>query len=176
MESPRADSDSTTEGVADRARSPTVTALRRVTTGVLALVVLAGLVGALGVHTASATASEDGFTLTLDYPAIARAGLDVRWELHVVKPGGFGDGLTIALGADYFSIFEAQGWYPDPSTQTRTADLLLLTFDPPPGDEFVLSFDAYVQPASQRGSPGSAAIWLDDRQVARIDYRTRLVP
>jgi hypothetical protein len=141
----------------------------------LALVVLAGLVGALGVRTASATASEDGFTLTLEYPAIARAGLDVQWELHVVKPGGFGDGVTIALGADYFSIFETQGWYPDPSTQTRTADLLLSTFDPP-ADEFVLTFDAYVQPASQRGASGSAAIWLDDREVARIDYRTRLVP
>lgn len=165
-----------TAGVASRARSPAVTGLRRVTTGALALFVALGLVGALGVRTATATADEAGFTLTLDYPAVARAGLDVRWELHVTKPGGFGDGVTIALTADYFSIFETQGWYPDPATQTRGADLLLLTFDPPPGEEFVLGFDAYIQPASQRGAPGSAAIWLDGREVARIDYNTRLVP
>lgn len=176
VESPRADPDSTTANVADRARSAAVTALRRVATGLLALIVALGLLGALGVRTSTATKEEAGYTLALEYPAVARAGLDVRWELHVVRPGGFDDEVTIALGADYFGIFEAQGWYPDPASQTRTADLLLLSFDPPPGDEFVLGFDAYIQPASQIGSPGSAAIWLEDREVARIDFQTRLVP
>jgi hypothetical protein len=142
----------------------------------LGLAVLAGLVGILGVHTSTATTSRDGYTLTLRYPGIARAGLDVPWQVTVSHPGGFGQEVTLAVTGAYFDIFETQGFHPQPSAETRDAHTLYLTFDAPPGDTLVVSYDAYIQPASQRGTAARVAVLDHGTPAAWIDYRTRLVP
>jgi hypothetical protein len=80
--------------------------------GVLALLVLAGLCSLLGVHTTTATATANGWTLTLNYPRVARAGLDVQWQATVSHPGGFGNDITLAITGDYFNIYETQGFHP----------------------------------------------------------------
>ena len=60
---------------------------RRTFVTALALTLVAGLAGFLGVRTASAGASEDGWSLDLAYPAVARAGLDVTFEATVRHEG-----------------------------------------------------------------------------------------
>lgn len=145
---------------------------------VLLLVVL-NMSGALGVRTDTVTRTSGGYTLSLDYPATGRAGLDVRWRVHVQHQGGFDKELTLALTGDYFDIFETQGFFPDPSTQVRDGTTLYLTFDAPAGERFVLDYDAYIQPASQRGHEGHLAV-VDSStggaELVAVDYRTRLVP
>jgi hypothetical protein len=142
----------------------------------LAVVVAASLAGLLGVHTGTATAERDGYTMTLRYPTIARAGLDVEWQVTVTHPGGFGKELTLAVTGDYFDIFETQGFHPQPSDETRDAHTLYLTFTAPPGDTFVLYYDAYIQPASQQGKSARVALMSQGAPAVWIDYRTRLVP
>ena len=143
---------------------------------VMALVVVAALVGLLGVHTSTATASRDGYRMALRYPGVARAGLDIEWQVTVRHPGGFGKTLTLAVTGDYFDIFETQGFHPQPSAETRDGSTLYLTFDAPPGDTFVVYYDAYIQPASQQGKAARVALLAQGRPVVWIDYRTRLVP
>ena len=142
----------------------------------MAVLVACCLVGLLGVHTGTATAERDGYTMTLRYPTVARAGLDVEWQVTVTHPGGFGKQLTLAVTGDYFDIFETQGFHPQPSEETRDAHTLYMTFTTPPGDTFVLYYDAYIQPASQQGKAARVAVIDQGGPAVWIDYRTRLLP
>ena len=149
---------------------------RAVMTGIAAFV-LVGLTGRLGVHTTTHTADEDGYRLSLRFATVARSGLDVPWTVTVVADAGFSDTVTLAVTGDYFDIYESQGFFPEPSASVRNGDTLFLTFDSPGGDTFVVSYDAYIQPASQQGRDGSVGVVTDDgRTVARVGFRTRLLP
>lgn len=68
--------------------------VRRAFLGLLSLVVIAGLCGFLGVRTSTAEGAEDGWHLSLDYPAVARAGLDVTWRATVTQDGDGSSGAA----------------------------------------------------------------------------------
>lgn len=150
--------------------------MRRLMLTMLALLVLADLTGLLGVHTSEATATQHGYTLSLRYPGVARAGLDVEWQATLTHPGGFGKQITLAVTGDYFDIFETQGFHPQPAAETRDAHTYYLTFEAPRGDTFVVYYDAYIQPASQEGKSAQLAVIDHGRSVVSLDYRTRLLP
>jgi hypothetical protein len=166
----------TLSGIASRERSTRATWARRVFITLLVLVVVAGALGLLGGHTSTATASGDGYRLTLRYPAVERAGIDTFWELTVVHPGGFSGDVTIAVTGDYFDLFETQGFYPTPSATTRDGTYVYMTFTKPPGDTFVMMFDAYIQPYSVFGKAATVAVMDKGVAVASIDYHTWLIP
>jgi len=149
---------------------------RRVTLVALALIVGAALLGLLGVHTATETSARGGYTLSLQYPQVARAGLDTAWQVTLTHPGGFGKEITLAVTGDYFDIFETQGFHPQPSDETRDAHTLYLTFTAPPGDTFVVYFDAYIQPASQQGKSARVAFLDHGTPLVWLDFHTHLVP
>jgi hypothetical protein len=160
----------------EEASHPAVPWVRRVVLAAMALVVAAGLTGLLGVHTSEASARHDGYTLTLHYPGVARAGLDTTWRVEVTHPGGFDKELTLAVTGDYFDIFETQGFHPNPSDETRDGHTLYLTFTAPPGDTFVVDFDAYIQPASQQGRSATVALVEGTTPLVAVRYRTRILP
>jgi hypothetical protein len=160
-------------GVSDNVRGHLI---RRITIGVLAILVLLGALGLFGVRTGSVRASGDGYQLTVDYATVSRAGLDTPWRVTVHRRGGFAGPITLASSAAYFDMFETQGLDPAPDTETASARYRYQTFTPPPGDTFTVTFDAYIQPASQVGHRGETALLIDGRTVARVSYRTRLVP
>jgi hypothetical protein len=143
---------------------------------VLAVIVLLGALGLFGVRTGSVRAAGDGYELTVQYAVVSRAGLDTPWQVTVHHPGGFAGAITLATTAAYFDMFETQGLDPAPDSGTAGARYRYQTFTPPPGDTFTVTFDAYIQPASQRGHRAETALLIDGRQVARVAYRTRLVP
>jgi hypothetical protein len=150
---------------------------RRGVLALLAAFVLVGLTGFLGVHTTTAEADQDGYHVSVRYASFARSGLDVPWQVTVRQDGGLGNTVTLAVTADYFDIFETQGFSPDPASSVRNGDTLFMTFDSPGGDTFVVSYDAYIQPASQQGRRGTVGVVTADGQtVARVAFRTRLLP
>jgi hypothetical protein len=163
------------EGLAEGSH-PVAMWARRATLTAMALVVAADLLSLLGVHTSSVSAADNGYAVTLHYPSVARAGLDTPWQATVTHPGGFGKELTLAVTGSYFNIFETQGFHPNPSAETRDGQTLYLTFTAPPGDTFVVDFDAYIQPASQQGR--TATLTVIDGGVRRVsvDFHTRLMP
>ena len=160
----------------DESSHPVALWLRRVMLTAMALAVAADLAGLLGVHTGSVTAQDHGYDLSVDYPSVARAGLDVPWQVTVTHPGGFGKQLTLAVTGDYFDIFETQGFHPQPAEETRDAHALYLTFTAPPGDTFVVDFDAYIQPASQQGRAATVALMDGSVPLVSVDLDTRLLP
>jgi hypothetical protein len=150
---------------------------RRLFLSLLALVVVVGIAGLLGVRDATAESSEDGWTLRVHYAATARAGLDVPFTVTVRHEGGLGEQVTLALTGDYLDIYETQGFHPQPSGEMRDGHTLYLTFDAPPeGDTLTVAYDAYIQPAAQAGRSATLAVWVDRHEVAPVDIRTHLVP
>ena len=163
----------------DEGSQPIAMWIRRLMLSAMALVVAAGVVSGLGVHTSTASTQDNGYGLTVHYPAIARAGLDTEWQVVITHPGGFGRQLTLAVTGDYFNIFETQGFHPNPSQETRDGQNLYLTVTAPPGDTFVLDFDTYIQPSSQKGSSAAVSIVKNSSfttPVATVHIRTRLLP
>lgn len=150
---------------------------RRAFLALLSLVLLAALGGLLGVRSDTVSAAEDGWSLELEHPTVARAGLDVPLTATVRHEGGFGDVVTLALTGDYLDIYEEQGFQPAPSASRRDGETLYLTFDAPAeGEVLVVAYDGYVQPAAQRGRDATLAVLTDGREVAAVSFRTRLLP
>ncbi len=172
------DDRSTLSGVdGDESRRPAALWARRVATAVLVLFVAVAATGLLGVHSRTVTASAGGFTLTVDYAGVARAGLDVPLRVTVESDQPWDDELTVSISREYLAIFETQGFHPDASGSTSQGADLWLTFDTPPvGGPFVLDYDAYIQPASQRGNPATIAVVVDDQPVVSVDFSTFLFP
>jgi hypothetical protein len=144
----------------------------------LVLVVGLGVTGWLGVRSGTAEATGGGYALEVEYPMIARAGLDVPWTITITAPpGGFPDEITVAVTSDWFDLFETQGFSPEPTEETTDDRFDYMTLSTPDtGTTMTFSYDTYVQPAAQLGA--SAEVWLivDDERVASVDYRTWLLP
>jgi hypothetical protein len=141
------------------------------------LLVVAGLLSLLGVHSWETSTEANGYRLDLVYPRLARPGLDAPWQVTVSHPGGFLKGqLTLAVSGHYFDLYESQGFRPAPTDETRDGNTYYLTFTAPPGDVFRLYFDAYIQPGSQAGRSGWVAVVDQGHVVARTDFSTWLWP
>lgn len=166
--------DSTLAGLEDESGGHPWSA--RVCLTVLLAVVLAGAAGGLGVHTADVSSSGHGYSLSLSYPRVARAGLDVTWQVTVRHEGGFGAPIVLAVTGDYFGIFETQGFFPEPDAERRSADTLYLSFTAPPGDTLVVDYDAYIQPSSQVGRDGAVSVVSGGETLASVDFSTWLFP
>lgn len=151
---------------------------RRVALALIAVFVLLGATGVFGTRTSQVTASGGGFDVTVTYPAVSRAGHAVRYEVEVRKAGGFaGEPLRLRFAADYFDLFDENGFTPDPEAATADADHDYFEFLPPTGEVFRVSVDTRVEPAVQRGRRGDVSV-LDGggAPVVTASYRTRIWP
>ena len=167
---------STTAGVRGPAPVARTHRARAAATALLAAVVVAGAAGLLGVRSATAVGSAAGYRVEVEHAAVARAGLDAPFEVRVHRDGGFEAPLVVALRSSYFDIYEEQGLSPQPAEETSDAEWDYLTLTPPPGEDLVLSFDAYVQPASQVGASGEVRVLEGGRAVVAVPFRTWLLP
>jgi hypothetical protein len=149
---------------------------RHAALALLLVLLLVALTGWLGVHSETTAATSGGYRLSLTYPRVARSGLDIPWILQLTHPGGFSGPVTISMTADYFDIFEFQGMHPQPATERSDGSLIDLTFARPKGDEFRVSLDTYVQPASQIGRDATVGAIVHGVTVAQLHFSTWLVP
>jgi hypothetical protein len=149
---------------------------RRLGIAVLLVVVAVGAIGGFGVRSRTVRAEQSGYTLQVTYPQTARAGLDVPWRARVHRAGGFSSDLTLAISTDYFRMFETQGFYPDADSVTNDGRFVYLTFTKPTGDDFVLDYDAYIQPGSQLGKSATVEVMVGGVVMVRATLRTWLLP
>jgi hypothetical protein len=139
-------------------------------------VVALGALGYLGVRSRTVQARANGYTLQVTYPQTARAGLDIAWRAHVHHAGGFSSDITLAISTDYFRMFETQGFYPDADKSTNDGHFVYFTFLKPPGDDFLVDYDAYIQPASQLGKSATVKLIIDKQVQVQTHLHTWLVP
>lgn len=169
--------DSTLAGIGDEQRAAHGLWIRRATVAVLALIIAAAGSGFLGVMSATESVHDDGYQLTVTYARIARTGLDVPLTIRVQAPHAITNDVVIGISADYFRMYESQGFFPEPSDVTSDADTVYLTFSPPPaGDVLVVDYDAYIQPAAQRGKSASIRVQVDGTWRVSAVVRTALIP
>ena len=152
---------------------------RRIATGLgicFAIVVVAALVGLLGVKTTTTTAQlADGTEVELHYARITRPGLATPWSVTVHRPGGFEGPITVRSTSAYFDLFDENGLTPDATSATQDAEMVTWEFDPPPGDTFRLSFDARIEPGVQWGRDATTEVEVGG-EVATLTYRTWVLP
>ena len=84
--------------------------------------------------------------------------------------------MTVAVDRSYLSMWDENGFYPTPSSETTSDGWLLWEFDPPEGDALVFAYDARIEPGAQRGSHGRVAVLEDGNAVAEVVFRTRVMP
>lgn len=150
---------------------------RRIAVLVLALVQVTALTGWLGVHSGTARAERAGYSLEVAYPVVARAGLDVPLTLRIHAPRAIDHDVVVGISADYFRMFETQGFFPEPAEVTTDADTAWMTFSPPPaGRDLVIDYDAYIQPSSQRGKSAAIRVLTEGVERVAVTIRTTLLP
>jgi hypothetical protein len=152
---------------------------RRLFLALLAIVVLAGLVGVFGVRSreVSAQSPSGGVTLAVTYAQSARAGLDVPFEIEVHRDGGFDDDVVLLVSSDYLDLFNRNSIDPQPDAETSTAHNTRWEYDAPPTDTFVVTVDMEVQQGRHWGRSGNVAV-LDtqDNVLAHTSFTTWLAP
>ena len=152
--------------------------LRRAFLLLLFLVVLAGLLGFLGVrsHTVVTTSSDHSVQLRVRYAQVARAGLDVPFEIDVQRTRPSKQDVVIAVPSNYLSLFDMSGIQPEPSSSTATATSVIWHFDAPPGRDFIVSLDMQVQGGRHFGRSGFVSLLDGNTTVAHVSFHTWLSP
>lgn len=156
---------------------------RRVFLVALALFVLAGLAGLLGVRQGSVFNSSEGWTLEVKYAKVTRAGLAVPMEWRITKAGGFGaeeeaPKVVVRITQDYFDLFDENGFDPEPSTAWSDGEFLYWEFNAPPDhDVMTISVDTRTGSSVQMTSKtAESSIVFDDRHLAAVTFKTWVMP
>jgi hypothetical protein len=149
-----------------------------VLSAVMALAVLDafGVTQIYGVRSAEVSATGGGFRLEVQYGAVSRPALATPFEIRVTRRGGFDGPLTIGVDRHYLKLWDANGLFPAPSAETGDAEMIQWEFDPPGGDELVVTYDARIEPAAQTGRNGFVAILVDGEPVVSVDFETQVRP
>jgi hypothetical protein len=156
--------------------------LRRARTGrrailtILGAFVLLGAATVFGARTNTVSGSGGGFDLTVEYPAVTRPGLAIRWITTVRRPGGFDEPVDIGVTSRYLDLFDFNNLDPLPSATKTSGAMTVWTFDPPTGDTLVVAFDGRVEPAQQWGKPATVSVLSEGVPVVSVHYDTKVMP
>src|SRR5689334_1418819 len=88
--------------------------VRRVGVALMVVLVALGLTGVLGQRTSTVAVDGAGYRMWVTYPSVVRPGLDVRFNVALTNPAGFGRSLNLAFDRHYFDLFDLNGVRPDP--------------------------------------------------------------
>jgi len=149
---------------------------RRIGLAVLVVGLILGAANLFGVRSDSVTASGGGFELTVTYASISRPGLTTPWTVVVRRPDGFDGPVTIASRAEYFELFDENGFSPEPAASTTSGGLVVWEFEPPDGEVLTVSFDGRLEPASHRPRTGETSVLVDGDPVVSVSYTTVAMP
>jgi hypothetical protein len=151
--------------------------LRRVFMAVVAVFLLLGLSGTLGVRTRTVTATGGDYELTVTYGHVSRPGLPTPWEFEVHRAGGFEGPITVSTSSKYLDLFDENGFDPEAQGVTATPEAVIWEFEPPPGETLAVSLDARIEPAAQWGRLGFTSVLDEDGEpVVTARYKTWILP
>lgn len=120
--------------------------LRHLATAVLALLVLAGLSGYLGVRSTTTSTRTAELELAVEHALVTRGGLATPFEVTVRRPGGFEGPVELRVSSDYLDRFDENGFDPAPDSARADGAFTTWTWDSVEGDTHVVSIDARLEP------------------------------
>lgn len=135
--------------------------LRRIGLAAAWLLLVAAIVGLLGVRMGSAEVSAGSWTLRVEHPQVTRPALDAPVTIIVVQDGGFEDMVHLRVPRDLLEHLDVNLLSPAPDAETGTGTYVEWTFEPPAADTLVVSIDARLSPSEMVG--------LDRFDVAVVD-------
>jgi len=135
-----------------------------------------GLTSAYGVRSEERRDNGGGYHLEVRYPAVTRPGLASPFRVEVSSSGGFSQPVTVAVDRSYLAIWDENGLSPAPTSELVNGPWVEWEFDPPAGDLLTVTFDARIEPAAQSSRDGAVRLVVDNRSVAEVDFRTRVMP
>jgi len=144
--------------------------------GFLGLFVVLGVVGLFGSKTKTVSAAGGGYSLSVIYPAVTRPGLPVRWIYEVKHRGGFSGPIRIATTQGYLNLFDISSLAPQPSSEKAGSGMIVWAFDPPSGDDFIVSIDAATESGVHEVPSATAGVVINGRPVVRVRFKTVVVP
>jgi len=150
---------------------------RRAFVTVLCVFLLAGVLGMLGVRTATVRAEGGGYELEVRYARVTRPGLAVPWSVTIRHPGGFDGPVTLSTTSSYFDLLDENAFEPEPESVTTDGERVSWEFAPPgQGDTMEVSLDTRTGPNVQWGAEAVTAVLEDGRPVVEAEYRTWVLP
>jgi hypothetical protein len=149
---------------------------RRALVVVLAVFLAIAATGAFDPSEEEASASGGGYELEVSYPSTSRGGLDTPLRIRVRRPGGFEGPVELAVRNSWLDIFDQEGIEPEPSSSTADPDRVIWEFDPPPGEELEVRVTLSLRPAVRSGEQGSISVLEQGRDLATVEFDTRVVP
>ena len=157
--------------------------VHRVTLAVLvALLALAVIDGAdvldtYGVDTETTFVDTPDGRLVVEHPSVTRPALASPFRVRVEQPGGFDGPITIAVSRPWIEIWDENGFYPTPSSETGDPDWVVWEFEPPDVSAFSFFYDARLEPARQTSRSGEVELRDDDGTVlASVSFTTEVRP
>jgi len=142
----------------------------------LAIFVVLGATGVFGVRTSSISAAGGGYELTVIYPHVVRPGLAVGWEARVTHPGGFDGPVYLATTLGYFGMFDFNNLQSLPGSVINRGELTVWQFPAPVGDTLIVSMDARLSPAVQKGARATTSVLVHGVAVVSVRYETWVMP
>lgn len=165
---------------AQRKRRALYVTFTTIVTAVVALALFEALVGSsvYGVDTATTRAISGGTGLEVRHATVTRGELAVPLEVTVSRQGGFTEPIVLTVTADYLDLFSSQGSDPSPRSATATAEDLILTFDPPPGDTFAVRWNLAARAVGSftTGHAHIAVLDGDHNAIVSVDFDTKVRP
>jgi hypothetical protein len=117
-----------------------------------------------------------GFALEVEHPSITRPALASVFRIRIQREGGFDEPVQLAISRSYLESWDLNGIMPAPSGETSLGDWIVWEFDPPPGDELLITYESRIEPGEQSTTRGEAAVLVEDEPVARVDFKTKVRP
>jgi hypothetical protein len=153
-------------------------ALRVVAVLVVGGIVLAALLGWVGVRLGTVAASDGNLDVSVRYAELTRPGMATPFTIEVATRDGspLPGRVHVALPSGYLALFDENGLDPEPVESDADAHTTFLTFEPTRGHSTIsIDFDARLQPDVHRGKAARVTVRAgEDRST--VTFRTRVLP
>lgn len=152
-------------------------AYRRALIAFSATVLLAGLLGLLGVREADATASAAGYEVTVRHASVTRPGLATPFDVIVSRDQALPDEIVLEVSSNYLAAFDENGLDPQPTRSFSDGEKERWLFEVPAREtRLTVSFDARLEPSVQWARSATVRLLVDGDEVTVVDLRTWVMP
>jgi hypothetical protein len=148
---------------------------RRIFLVLLAIFVAAGMIGLLGVRSATVDGSDGPISASVRYGRIARGGVAVPYAITVRSDVGFTGPIEITVDQSYLDLFDHNAIEPSPDATTSDGETITWTFEPPPGPEFTVTLDIRIGPSVQWGRTGHTVVEAEGRRI-ELSHHSWVMP